>query len=84
MMAVRKDMTGLRFGLLTALEDVGTNNRRQVVWRCRCDCGREHRVSGVLLRNGEAKSCGCRQYSGLSTKRHGETSGHKMTREYSI
>jgi hypothetical protein len=28
-------------------------------WKCRCDCGRETIVSGVHLRKGTTKSCGC-------------------------
>lgn len=39
----RKDIAGLRFGKLTALERseryVVLNNRKKFLWRCVCDCG---------------------------------------------
>lgn len=39
----RKNITGLRFGKLTALERteqyVMQNNRKKFLWKCRCDCG---------------------------------------------
>lgn len=59
-MAQRKDLTGQRFGKLVALSP--TEKRRDdgsVVWRCRCDCGREAEVSARRLTRGKVRSCGC-------------------------
>lgn len=56
----RLDLTGQRFGMLTALEpaeDIGS----MTAWRCRCDCGKELVVMTAHLRNGQM-SCGCRPY----------------------
>ena len=36
-----KDLTGLRIGKLTVLEPTDQRVRSAVVWKCRCDCGRE-------------------------------------------
>ena len=52
------DLTGQRFGMLTALrpaENVG----RKTAWLCRCDCGNETVVTTQRLRNGHRTSCGC-------------------------
>ena len=38
---MRKDITGMKFGRLTAIEPVGKDNRRNILWKCRCDCGNE-------------------------------------------
>jgi hypothetical protein len=53
------DITGQRFGLLTALRPVGTNHCNQMRWLCQCDCGREFIAVGSKLRGGRATSCRC-------------------------
>lgn len=57
-MAKYIDVTGKKFGRLTAIKRVGTK-RRCVVWECKCDCGNTVEVSIMHLRNGDTKSCGC-------------------------
>lgn len=51
------DETGKKYGYLTVLERAPNKNKK-VYWKCRCDCGREHLVSGTNLRTGAVKSCG--------------------------
>ena len=56
------DLTGIRFGRLTALK--ATEKRKpngSVVWLCRCSCGRTVEVSEDSLVQGNTISCGCRQ-----------------------
>jgi hypothetical protein len=54
------DITGQRFGLLTALESTGRRNKSgSYFWRCRCDCGNICEIPGDKLKGGETKSCGC-------------------------
>lgn len=53
-----KDLTGKRFGKLTALQKVKTQNNH-VIWECRCDCGKVVRVFRSNLTSGKTKSCGC-------------------------
>ncbi len=55
----RLDLTGQRFGKLTALEPVGQGPGGTYKWRCRCDCGRECAAAVANLRNGHTRSCGC-------------------------
>ena len=52
-------LVGKKFGKLTVVERVENNRFRQVVYRCRCDCGGEAIVSGNNLRSGTTQSCGC-------------------------
>lgn len=52
------DLTGQRFGKLTAIEDVGSKNNRRV-WKCKCECGGIIHTITNLLTSGQTKSCGC-------------------------
>lgn len=65
------DMTGQKFGLLTAVKYVG--ERR---WKFKCDCGGETITAGKNVRNGNTLSCGCEQKRRASKakKTHGMTS----------
>lgn len=56
-----KDLTGQKFGRLTAIEDSGKRVGSSVRWLCRCDCGNLVIVSSNALRTGNTKSCGCLQ-----------------------
>ena len=52
-----QDITGMKFGRLTALYPIeGTN---PIKWQCKCDCGNDKVVLAQLLKNGATKSCGC-------------------------
>lgn len=55
----RLDLTGQRFGQLTALRPAGKVGA-MTAWLCRCDCGRETVVTIGHLRNGTTTSCGCK------------------------
>lgn len=52
------DLSGRRFGRLTAMEYAGRKNGR-TLWRCLCDCGNETITGYSNLLNGITKSCGC-------------------------
>jgi len=69
-----KDITGLRFHRLIALElvEVRKGKRDRVrLWRCRCDCGNEPTVTQRNLTAGDTKSCGC--IIGKHKRTHGGT-----------
>lgn len=55
----RKDITGQRFGKLTAIRDTEERKHGSIVWECRCDCGATVMVAGTTLRSGKTRSCGC-------------------------
>lgn len=50
---------GDRYGFLTVVERVEDGPRRQVRYKCVCDCGTEVIVASASLRSGATKSCGC-------------------------
>jgi hypothetical protein len=54
----RKDITGVRFGMLQVVEFVYTV-RTNAFWKCRCDCGSEIKLAAFLLQTNQIKSCGC-------------------------
>ena len=56
-----QDITGQKFGKLTALNYEIKNNK--VYWTCKCDCGNICVVAGNNLKNGHTQSCGCINYS---------------------
>lgn len=56
------NITGQRFGNLTAICPVGKNQYSEI-WKCRCDCGNERIISYAELKRGKAKSCGCMRIS---------------------
>jgi hypothetical protein len=57
----KKDLTGNRFGKLVVLYAVSETqgDYGALVWRCRCECGKEINVMYTDLMSGNKKSCGC-------------------------
>lgn len=54
------DITGQKFGRLTALEKLPARADGGSLWRCRCDCGNEcERNSSTIRKAGSTPSCGC-------------------------
>lgn len=57
-----KDVTGQKFGRLTALYPTGESNRfGSRMWHCRCDCGTELDLSYNELAYTPRQSCGCQK-----------------------
>ncbi|MBQ8093705.1 MAG: hypothetical protein IJ242_09035 [Clostridia bacterium] len=52
---------GMRFGMLTIVEK-GERINRNLVWICKCDCGKVKEIYQSNLQNGKTRSCGCSQY----------------------
>ena len=73
-MGKAKDLSGMNFGKLTAVEQCGRSSDGRLLWMCVCACGNKTLVSSSHLLNGNTKSCGC-----LVTK-HGKS----KTRLYKI
>lgn len=53
------NLTGQRFGRLTALEPLNKRGGSSVIWKCQCDCGNICEVQTNNLNSGNTKSCGC-------------------------
>lgn len=73
-MAKFKDITGQRFGKLTAVKLYPERKLGKAQWICKCDCEKTIVALGVYLRNGKTKTCGC---SGGNYKH-----GGRWTKEY--
>ena len=54
-----QDLTGVKFGRLTVIEQAGRDKNRSIKWKCRCECGNYTTVLGGNLRKGTSRSCGC-------------------------
>jgi hypothetical protein len=66
----RFDLTGQRFGKLTALRRIATpRGGSGAYWLCRCDCGNEKRGPAGNLRRGTLRSCGCLRRETLERQR---------------
>lgn len=53
-----KDLTGKKFGMLTAIKDVGSKGRNRL-WECKCDCGNTTILKTSRIVGGYTQSCGC-------------------------
>lgn len=58
-MGKKLDLVGQRFNRLAVLEEAGRDKHKNVLWKCKCDCGSEIIVCGGSLRRGLTQSCGC-------------------------
>lgn len=71
------DLTGIQINDLHVDEYLGNQQ-----WKCTCSCGKVTTVSGYDLRNGYAKSCGCKKWQYTREKlliRYGEIAPCKIS-----
>lgn len=69
------DITGQKFGMLTAVEHTKTVYGKGSIWKFKCDCGNIVERQSSLVRNGNIKSCGC-----LNAKLASERCKHRNTK----
>ena len=55
----RLDISGKKFGTLTAIKDVGCDKKYGRLWECLCDCGNTITIPTTNLTTDKTKSCGC-------------------------
>jgi len=72
------DLRGHQFGRLQVVSFACVENKH-ARWNCVCVCGNTHVASGVNLRKGNVKSCGCAL---LEAKKHGGAHRGKKSSEY--
>ena len=70
------DLSGKKFGRLTAISQFGVDRHGQAIWKCVCSCGNTTNVLGSNLRRGMSKSCGC--YAVERAREANLTHGHKQ------
>lgn len=54
-----KDITGQRFGYLTAIRECGQNKHGQNIWLFECKCGNFIELGKSRVMTGKVRSCGC-------------------------
>lgn len=65
-----KDITGKKFGKLTAIKRLPSQNGR-TKWLFRCDCGKEKAIEQYVVTHGITRSCGCAKNGNKNAMRHG-------------
>lgn len=67
-----KDITGRKFGRLTALK-IHLEEGKRTQWLCKCECGNEKLIPLSSLSSGKGKSCGClrKELTGEKFRKHG-------------
>ena len=83
-MSKKLDLTGQKFGRLTAIKPTEERKGRFIIWECHCDCGRTTYVSSASLNSGNTKSCGCSrqmQIKDLTGQKFGRLTVIKPTEE---
>lgn len=78
-----KDLTGMKFGNLTAVQRLEEKKDSCYLWICRCDCGKEVKVNTNSLLHGRTKSCGCQKIQALK-RRAQNLSGQQFGRLLAI
>lgn len=82
----RRDITGQKFGRLTAQKWVGRSKHNHSIWLCRCECGNTIEVVLGSLRKSLTQSCGCLYREVFSVRnnsfKHGASTRRKQTPEY--
>lgn len=70
-----KDMSGLRVGRLSVVEQSLSDLGGRAQWLCHCSCGSFSVTTGDRLRRRVTLSCGChaREIKGRATLRHGKS-----------
>jgi hypothetical protein len=72
-MTAKRNVTGQKFGMLTAQRRLGTRCRNSL-WLFQCDCGAAHESLLCHVTSGKTQSCGCMRSSKRSKMFvHGET-----------
>jgi len=54
-----EDLTGQKFGKLTAIKPTSMKDGSHMYWLCQCECGNIKEVASGHLKKGDVQSCGC-------------------------
>ena len=78
-----KNLIGQKFGRLTVIKDSGKRSKsREIIWECKCECGRLTKAINGNLKTGNTKSCGCLQKENQNALKHGDRCKGKRSRLY--
>ena len=80
---LRKDITGQKFGRLTAIKIVGYYKKgRTYIWLFQCSCGKKTKAHIGAVTTGSTVSCGCwqRELAGINVRKYGGYKTHGLSR----
>ncbi len=69
--AVALDLTNQKYGHLSVIKKTTRRLNGNVVYECRCDCGKTNYVRSCSLKTGSARSCGCMRGNDLTGQKFG-------------
>ncbi len=79
-----ENLTGLRFGKLTAVSHAGRTDRGRAIWLFACECGGQKIAEAANVKSGSTRSCGCaaqeQRKTAAQSQRHA-LSASEMPRE---
>ena len=80
----KTDLSGMKFGRLTAIKTTRQDRHYRIFYLCKCECGVEKEIDEQRLRYHQIDSCGCLTAEKLKAKitKHGESKIGGMTPEY--
>jgi hypothetical protein len=78
-----KDETGNVYSRLTVI-GIDSVVKHKCRWLCKCECGNTKSITGIELRNGKVRSCGCLRPEIIKTINltHGHLADRKCSKEY--
>ena len=81
-----KDLTGHRYGRLTAVAPTTLDPGKGQKWECLCDCGATTEVYTGALRSGNTRSCGClsKEWRTTGQIKHGHGKAKAQTPTYML
>lgn len=75
------ELVGLKFGKLKVISELKERNLHgKVLFKCKCDCGKEVNVIGSKLKNGWSKSCSCLQKETTSNRSKIDNKTHGLSK----
>lgn len=75
-----KDISGQKFGRLTAIKYISSSKPEVPFWLFKCSCGNEKKLLKYNVTQGKTKSCGCLNIE--NTIKRSTTHGESCTRFY--
>jgi len=78
------DITGQKYGRLTAIKKVENNVNGKIQWLFKCDCGKQVLHTSCEVKSGHVKSCGCWKKDHSARKTHGQSNNRIYQTYYSM
>ena len=79
------DISGQRFGKVVAVKQTPQRKPNgEIIWECRCDCGKIFYVGTGTLRYGTTQSCGCARHEYVMNQHNRRTHGGSQERLFRV